>query len=113
MNHAFAVGDEVRRCVFGRAIVSIGRGKHRNRWFGAHDIEKGEWRGVDIAGRIHRGHQGDGARDNKPREQLIGPVARVGGDIEPQAHAAGGESSPPCEMIASRRRRSCRYDMIM
>ena len=35
------------------------------------------------------------------------------GDVEAQAHLLAGGSSPPCETMASRTRRSCRYDMMI
>ena len=80
---------------------------------GAHDVEEREWRGIDHPGGINRGDERDGPRDDEPSEKLVHQGARMGGDVEAQAHLPAGGSSPPCETMASRSRRSCRYDMMI
>ena len=106
VDDAFAVGVQVGRGVLRRAIITVGRGEHGERRLGAHDVEERERRGVDHAGGVDGRDQGDGPGDDQAREEAIRLRAGMGREVEAHAHAPGGESSPPCETMASRRRRS-------
>ena len=113
MTHAFGISRQVGGGILEGAVIAVRRREHGDGRLGAHDIEEREWRGVDHAGGINRGDERDGARDDEPSEKLVRQGARMGGDVEAQAHLPAGGSSPPCETMASRSRRSCRYDMMI
>ena len=113
MNNAFGISRQVGGSILEGAIIAIGRSEHGDGRLGAHDVEERERRGVDDASGVNRRDERDGSRDDQSSEQLVRQVARMGGDVKAHAHAPAGGSSPPCETMASRTRRSCRYDMMI